>query len=127
MMFFIFVPVLFILALAGGGLFRRFGNALSLDPKSRKDEDEDEKLSRLDGNSDISEQDSIESRIFRLAQSLNGKINISDIVIATGLGVREAEAIMDRMSGSMQVNMQVDDRGRIAYEFPEIQSRLGES
>lgn len=58
--------------------------------------------------------------IFRLADKRNGKLMLSDVVIATGLDIKEAEAYMDRMVDGNHVVMDVDDAGHVLYLFPEI-------
>jgi hypothetical protein len=66
----------------------------------------------------------IESRVVSLAYRLGGRVTVSDVVIETGLGIKEAEELMDRMTDEVRVRMVVDDRGLVAYEFPEIIDRL---
>jgi hypothetical protein len=65
-----------------------------------------------------------EARIFRLAYKLKGRITISDIVLETGLSVQEAEEAVNKMVDGLRVRMEVDDRGLVVYEFPEIISRI---
>lgn len=64
-----------------------------------------------------------EHKIFRLADKLRGKLTVSDIVIHTGLGIKEAEDTMNAMVDGIRVKMEVDDRGIVVYEFPEIIAR----
>jgi len=59
-------------------------------------------------------------QIFRLANKMHGKLTVSDIVINTGIGIKEAEETMNKMTDGMRVRMEVDDRGIVIYEFPEI-------
>jgi hypothetical protein len=65
-----------------------------------------------------------EARIFKLAYRLKGRLTVSDIVVETGLGVREAEQLIESMVDSNRVRMEVDDRGIVTYEFPEIIRRF---
>lgn len=65
-----------------------------------------------------------EARIFKLAYRLKGRITVSDIVVETGLGVQEAEALIESMVDNARVRMEVDDRGVMTYEFPEIIRRF---
>jgi len=65
-----------------------------------------------------------EARIFKLAYRLRGRLTISDIVVETGLGVREAEELVEGMVDNNHVRMEVDDRGMVTYEFPEIMRRF---
>ena len=65
-----------------------------------------------------------EARIFKLAYRLKGRITVSDIVVETGLGVRESERLIESMVDSTHVRMEVDERGIVTYEFPEIIRRF---
>jgi hypothetical protein len=71
-----------------------------------------------------SRQQNPEVRIFRLAFKRKGKITISDVVLETGMSIKEAEATVNAMVDGMRVRMEVDDRGLVTYEFPEIMARF---
>lgn len=64
------------------------------------------------------------SKVFRLAARRQGRLTLSDIVIESGLGLKEAERFMDSLVDGPQVQIEVDAKGLINYEFPEIQFRL---
>ena len=64
-----------------------------------------------------------DARIFKLADRREGRLTISDVVIETGLSVEEAEQLMQKMVDNTRVRMEVDDRGMVFYEFPEIMDR----
>ncbi len=66
----------------------------------------------------------IEARVFQLAYKLKGRVTVSDIVIETGLSVREAEAAIHGMVDNSRVRMEVGDNGLVTYEFPEIIARF---
>ena len=66
----------------------------------------------------------IENRIFRAALKHKGRLTISDIVLETDLGIREAEEVVNGMVDGTHVRMEVEDNGLVVYEFPEIISRL---
>ncbi len=66
---------------------------------------------------------SIEAKIFRLADEMKGRLTVSDVVIGTNLGLKEAEEIIDSMVDGAHVTMEVRDNGRVVYEFPEIIAR----
>ncbi|MEW5815522.1 MAG: hypothetical protein AB1798_09045 [Spirochaetota bacterium] len=68
----------------------------------------------------------LESKIFRLAYKMKGRITLSDIVIETGLGMKEAEAYIEKMVDGIRVRMEVSDQGIVYYEFPEIIARFEE-
>ena len=68
--------------------------------------------------------DGYEAKIFRLAQQMKGRVTLSDIVIATNLGLKEAERAIDGMVDGVHVSMEVNDKGRVVYEFPEIIARF---
>ncbi len=65
-----------------------------------------------------------EARIFKLAYRLQGRVTVSDIVVETGLGVHEAESVVQAMVDGTHVRMEVDDQGLVTYEFPEILRRF---
>jgi hypothetical protein len=65
-----------------------------------------------------------ESAIFNLAYRLKGRITLSDVIIETGLGMKEAESVINRMLDGIRVRMEVDDSGLVVYEFPEIIARF---
>ncbi len=64
------------------------------------------------------------SKVFRLAAKRRGRLTLSDIVIESGLGLKEAERFMDSLVDGPHVQLEVDAQGLINYEFPEIQARL---
>jgi hypothetical protein len=66
-------------------------------------------------------------QLFKLAFRLGGRLTVSDIVIETGLGVQEAEAVIEAMVDNTHVNMEVNDDGMVVYEFPEIIARMKQS
>lgn len=65
-----------------------------------------------------------EADVFRLAARRGGTLTLSDVVLGTGLGLKEAERFMDQMVDGVRVRMEINPRGAIVYEFPEIVSRL---
>jgi hypothetical protein len=67
---------------------------------------------------------SMEARIFRLAFKRKGRVTVSDIVLETGMSVKEAEEAVNAAVDGVRVCMEVDDRGLVVYEFPEIIARF---
>ncbi len=67
-----------------------------------------------------------EAAIFKLAYRLKGRLTVSDIVVETGLGVHESERLIESLVDNSRVRMEVDDRGIVIYEFPEIIRRFEE-
>jgi hypothetical protein len=67
---------------------------------------------------------SVEARIFRLAYKLKGRVTISDVVVDIGLDIRTAEETMNALVDGFRVQMEVDERGLVVYEFPEILARF---
>lgn len=65
-----------------------------------------------------------ESRVFTLAYRLGGRVTLSDVVMETGLGMTDAEMLMNEMVDELHVRMVVQDDGQVIYEFPEVISRL---
>ena len=64
----------------------------------------------------------LESTIFRLAAAHAGRLTLSDVVIGTGLPMKDAEKVMDRLSDGTHVRFEVTDSGTVYYEFPELAS-----
>jgi hypothetical protein len=65
-----------------------------------------------------------ESKIFQIAYKMKGRLTLSDIVLETGLGLKEAEQIIEQMVDGTHVRMEVEEDGIIVYEFPEIIARF---
>jgi hypothetical protein len=87
--------------------------------------DEDERLFGQYGYRRLGlQQGSIEARIFKLANRRKGRITVSDVVIETGLGVHQAEDLLQNMVDNNRVTMEVTDDGMVYYEFPEIIRRM---
>jgi hypothetical protein len=76
------------------------------------------------GFSHLPKSRSIEGRIFRAALKHSGRLTVSDIVLETDLGIREAEEQIDSMVDGTHVRMEVEEDGLVVYEFPEIISRF---
>jgi hypothetical protein len=66
----------------------------------------------------------VESAIFALAYRHKGRITLSDIIVETGLGIREAEQVANGMVDGIRVRMEVRENGLVVYEFPEIIARF---
>lgn len=66
---------------------------------------------------------SFTGEIYRLADKYNGRITISDVIIQTGLNLKDAERVMNNLVDGQHVCMEVNDDGWIIYEFPEIIAR----
>jgi len=68
----------------------------------------------------IAPDTSFETSMFRLADKMRGRLTVSDIVIGTNLGLKEAERRIEEMVDGVHVTMEVTNSGRMVYEFPEI-------
>jgi hypothetical protein len=66
----------------------------------------------------------VEAQIFKLAYKRRGRVTVSDIVVETGLGVEEAEELVQGMVDQTRVRMEVSEQGTVYYEFPEIIERF---
>jgi hypothetical protein len=66
----------------------------------------------------------LQAKVFRIAYRRKGRITVSDVVIETSLGLKEAEELLNGMVDGMRVRMEVDPNGMVFYEFPEIISRF---
>ncbi len=97
---------------------RRFRSSL-LSPERRRNRE----MGRV--RRDLNLRD-VESAVFSLAYRLKGRITLSDIIIETGLGMREAEEVANGMVDGMRVRMEVLENGLVIYEFPEIIARFEE-
>ena len=64
--------------------------------------------------------DSIEAKIFRLADKQNGVITVSDAVIETGMSLSDTEELLEGMVDGVHVKMEITERGTVQYEFPEL-------
>jgi hypothetical protein len=64
-----------------------------------------------------------EARIFQLARKLGGRLTVSDVVIDLGLDVKDAEELLQSLVDNVRVRMEIDDNGRVTFEFPEIIDR----
>ena len=63
------------------------------------------------------------ARIFTLARENGGELTVSDVVVETGRGPAEVEVAMNALVDGTHVTMEVDESGRVRYEFPELKSR----
>jgi hypothetical protein len=124
MFFFVLIPFFLILVFTRGFVdilwkifhwdaMPRLYRSHSLSPKKR----ESGKLRRTRAKD-------IEATIFNLAYRFRGKITLSDIIIETGLSMKDAEEQINRMVDGIRVRMEVDENGLVLYEFPEIIARL---
>jgi hypothetical protein len=67
----------------------------------------------------------LESWVFNLAYRLEGRVTLSDIIIETGLNMKDAEDLANGMVDGVRVRMEVnDEHGFVIYEFPEIIARF---
>ncbi len=85
--------------------------------------EEDSFPGRIETREKKQDEETTESRIFKLADRLKGRITLSDIVLETGLGMKSAEQAIEEMLDNLRVTMEVDDSGMVFYEFPEIMAR----
>lgn len=126
--FFIFPLIIFLVVFrVAGGSFR------GITRRSYRDLPDDVDLHpgayRENVQGAIQGKNSNQARIFRLALRLKGRLTVSDVVIETGLNLQQAEDLLEGLVDSIHVRMEVDDRGMVTYEFPEIIRRFegGES
>ena len=122
---FFFFPFAFLIPLVVVLLAVRFGSRLFREFfRELENPDRGRAFRQTAGGSLFRRPLSREARIFRLAYKLKGRITISDIVLETGLSVQEAEEAANSMVDGLRVRMEVDERGLVIYEFPEILSRF---
>lgn len=58
--------------------------------------------------------------LFRLAKRRGGKLTLSDVIIETGLGIHDAEALMNALVDNVYIRLEITENGGIVYEFPEL-------
>ena len=68
----------------------------------------------------VAPSESFEKKIFKLPNELKGRLTVSDIVIGTEFGLKEAERRIEEMVDGVNVTIDVTDSGRVVYEFPDI-------
>ncbi len=114
--FFFLMPLILVvvIARAASGAFRSW----------RRYELEEEHDTRLHQREAQRAPHTDEAAIFKLAYRLKGRLTVSDIVVETGLGVDESERLVESLVDNVRVRMEIDDRGIVTYEFPEIIRRF---
>lgn len=65
-------------------------------------------------------QNSGEADIYRLARKLGGRLTVSDLVIHLGYRPRDAEYMLEKITDSIRVRMEVTENGMIVYDFVEL-------
>ena len=63
--------------------------------------------------------------VFGLAKRLGGRITLSDVVVETGMDLADAERYMDSLVDHAHVSVEVEEQGRLVYEFPELLDESG--
>ena len=58
-----------------------------------------------------------------LAKDNKGELTVTDVVLATDLSIKQAEAALNEMVDGFRIKMDVKDSGIILYEFSEIVSK----
>ena len=61
-----------------------------------------------------------EAKVFRLAARRGDRITLSDIIIETKMGLKQAETYMDSLIDGAHVRINVNSQGIFFYEFTEI-------
>jgi hypothetical protein len=63
---------------------------------------------------------SVQRQIFELAKQNKGRLTVTDVVLGTGLSLRQAEEALNSMVDGYRIRMNVHDSGMIIYEFAEL-------
>jgi len=63
---------------------------------------------------------SFQSKLMKLALNNEGILTVTDVVMATGLSIKQAEKALNNMVDGYRVKMEVKDSGVIVYEFTEL-------
>ena len=61
-----------------------------------------------------------EPELFRLAAKHGARLTVSDVVIALGLTIDEAERALDDLTDGVRVSMDISNDGITVYEFTEL-------
>jgi hypothetical protein len=67
---------------------------------------------------------SLQSKIMALALTNGGVLTVTDVVIAIGLSMKQAEETLNSMVDGYRVKMEVKDSGIIVYEFTELINKI---
>jgi len=65
----------------------------------------------------------IQREIFKLASTEGGSISVSDVVLATGLTIAEAEKSLNDITDGFRIRMDVTDSGIVRYVFTELEKK----
>lgn len=68
----------------------------------------------------VRDDETAEARLYRLAAARGGTLTVSDVVVAMGIPVREAQSLLEGMVDERYVRMSVTERGAPLFEFPEL-------
>ncbi len=90
-----------------------------INPKKKNSEKFVSKASNTD-------PESFHGKIMNLAIDNKGVLTVTDVVMATGLSLKQAEEVLNNMVDEYRVKMEVKDSGIIVYEFIEIINRKEE-
>jgi hypothetical protein len=127
--FFPLFPFIFFFLLMWFGL-RSVINVINKEKRSRHLHKHLKKMNVIDTINEesllLDRTKSLQGQIFRLAEKKNGKLTLSDVIIQTGLDIETAEKLMDKMTDGQRIVMEVNNKGIVVYEFPEILARLEE-
>ena len=66
------------------------------------------------------EEGLFDGKIFQMAYKHHGRLTLSEVVIGTGMGLKQAESYMDLLVKGAHVRMEINEQGLLLYEFPEI-------
>lgn len=72
------------------------------------------------GESRMTDRRPIQQRIMRLALDHGGVLTVTDVVLATGISMKQAEQTLNEMVDGFRVKMEVTDSGIVHYEFTEL-------
>lgn len=127
--FFPLFPFIFFFLLMFFGL-RSVINVINKEKRSRHLRKHLKKMNAVDTINEesllLGHTKSLQGQIFRLAEKKNGKLTLSDVIIETGLDIETAEKLMDKITDGQRIVMEVNNKGIVVYEFPEILARLEE-
>ena len=92
---------------------RRRQMTAELDRKRSQENRKDVKLAKND----------YEKKVFTLAAKFRGRLMLSDVILETGLGMKDSEKLMDGITDGLHVKAEPDSKGILFYEFPETDGK----
>ena len=69
---------------------------------------------------DQGKQSAMDARIIRLAATNSGTLTLSDVVLETGMNLKDAEKYMDGLVANSHAQLSLTGQDRFVYDFPDL-------